>query len=290
MYLNLKDMIDFARRMSIEPGTTRWTNALTIDLINRGQDFVARKLKKQTPQWFYKQGSISTANTTNNYQLPWDTGKVMRVHVGSYDWSEIPPWKAASYESDPYSATGNMHYYYRGNEIVVAEKTVSSGSTILIEYQRTQLPALHYGTAEAGAATTITLDVTPTVSAVVYGQTMAINDYYNQCQVYIDGGTGLGQINTITDYVGSTRVATVNDTWDTNPSTDSTYSTVSELPADLHHFFYDWAGIKIKASEGGRISNDMAILVEELNDALDVYGSQGALKTVDYIEDIYEAV
>ena len=38
----------------------------------------------------------------------------------------------------------------------------------------------------------------------------------------LTGGTGVGQARFITDYVGSTRVCTV-DTWVTNPSTDTEY-------------------------------------------------------------------
>lgn len=182
-----------------------------------------------------------------------------------------------------------MHYYYRGNQIVVAETSVSAGSTILIEYQRTQLPALHYGTNEAAESdgSTATLDVTPTVSAEVYGATMAIDDYYNQCSLWIESGTGVGQFGTIGDYTGSTRVCTMVEDFDTALGSDSVYSIVSELPADLHHFFPDWAGIKIKGSEGARIRNDMVILGEELNDALEVYASREARKHIDYVDDPY---
>ena len=66
------------------------------------------------------------------------------------------------------------------------------------------------GTAQAGANTTITLAATAS----------ATDDVYNTMSIYISDGTGSGQIRTIVDYVGSTKVATVA-AWTTNPAGDS---------------------------------------------------------------------
>lgn len=49
----------------------------------------------------------------------------------------------------------------------------------------------------------------------------ALDDYYNGCIVYIYGGTGNGQVRMITDYVGSTKIATVHVAWATNPDATS---------------------------------------------------------------------
>jgi hypothetical protein len=68
-------------------------------------------------------------------------------------------------------------------------------------------------TAQAGASTTITLDASASAS----------DDFYNNQRIYIVGGTGAGQSNTITDYNGTTKVATVQDSWVTNPSSDSVF-------------------------------------------------------------------
>ncbi len=69
------------------------------------------------------------------------------------------------------------------------------------------------GTATAGGASTITLQL----------GSSATDDYYNNQTIEITGGTGAGQKRLISDYVGSTRVATVSTAWATNPSSDSTY-------------------------------------------------------------------
>jgi len=68
------------------------------------------------------------------------------------------------------------------------------------------------GTAATGTATSITLG----------SGASTVNDYYNLMTVYISAGTGNGQLKTITDYVGSTKVATVS-TWTTNPDATSVY-------------------------------------------------------------------
>lgn len=69
------------------------------------------------------------------------------------------------------------------------------------------------GTAQAGAASTITL----AAGAKDY------DDAYNDIYIKITGGTGAGQIAKIVDYVGSTKVATIDGTWSTNPDATSTY-------------------------------------------------------------------
>lgn len=68
------------------------------------------------------------------------------------------------------------------------------------------------GTAQAGAATTITL---------VAGAS-AVNDFYKNDGIYILSGTGAGQFRFISGYVGATKVATVA-TWATNPDATSVY-------------------------------------------------------------------
>lgn len=75
------------------------------------------------------------------------------------------------------------------------------------------------GTAQAGAAGSITLAAAASTT----------NDFYNFKRIVIMSGTGAGQSALITDYVGSTRVATTfcegttAGAWRVNPSTDSVY-------------------------------------------------------------------
>jgi hypothetical protein len=58
----------------------------------------------------------------------------------------------------------------------------------------------------------------------------AVDDYYNGMQVSILSGTGLRQIRTISDYVGSTKIATVSVAWVTQPDATSVYRLDRVLP------------------------------------------------------------
>ncbi len=75
------------------------------------------------------------------------------------------------------------------------------------------------GTAVAGAATTITLDAGAS----------SINDFYNTNIISITSGTGSGQIRTISNYVGATKVATISVAWTTIPDATSVFEIVSGL-------------------------------------------------------------
>lgn len=75
-----------------------------------------------------------------------------------------------------------------------------------------RLNLIRAGTAQAGDATHITLDASAS----------AVNDFYNNQQIFITAGTGAGQGRIISDYVGATKVAEVA-TWATNPSSDSVF-------------------------------------------------------------------
>lgn len=73
------------------------------------------------------------------------------------------------------------------------------------------------GVAQAGGATSITLN----------GSAVATDDYYNNMLVYLHSGTGFGQARRITDYNGTTKVATVGTAWTTNPDNTTGYSVES---------------------------------------------------------------
>lgn len=78
------------------------------------------------------------------------------------------------------------------------------------------------GTAQAGATGSITLA----------SGASATDDFHNGDTVWVYDGTGAGQApRTITDYVGSTKVASVSPNWTTTPSTDSKYIIFPSAPA-----------------------------------------------------------
>lgn len=126
-------------------------------------------------------------------------------------------------EATQIATTSGMYYLdltgaeMTGKVIAVIVKTSTTGAktTPLVFYPR-RLPILQSGTAQAGAAGTITLQ----------SNASAKDDFYNGLFVLITNDSPSGaqyQLRRIIDYVGSTKVATVDSNWGTNPSSASTY-------------------------------------------------------------------
>ena len=72
----------------------------------------------------------------------------------------------------------------------------------------------HSGTVAAPASSAVTLAVGANTS----------DDVYNGSALHIVSGLGSGQVREIVNYVGSSRVATVNNSFTTTPNTTSTYA------------------------------------------------------------------
>lgn len=95
----------------------------------------------------------------------------------------------------------------------------------------TGLQSIRSNTAQAGGATTITLDASAS----------AVDDFYNGASILLTGGTGAGQFRIITDYVGATKIATVDTAWVTNPNATSTFAIfpAADTAADIADAVWD---------------------------------------------------
>jgi len=89
-----------------------------------------------------------------------------------------------------------------------------------LSHAETNSKTVKVGLAAAATSTTITLS----------SDASTTDDYYNDDLIEIDSGTGEGQARVITDYVGSTKVATVDHAWITTPDTTSEYIIEAALP------------------------------------------------------------
>lgn len=119
---------------------------------------------------------------------------------------------------------------------VIVKTGTAGAKTTPITLHPVRLPVLRTGTAQAGAGTTITLDA----------GAPAIDDYYNGCYVNITNNSpanALGQARLIIDYVGSTRVATVQAAWGTNPSSASTFEILQAPGVSVN--VASWAGTPV---------------------------------------------
>ena len=142
------------------------------------------------------------------------------------------------------SGASSIDKFYNHARVVVSSGTGSEQERIIVEYtgstrtakvappwvtnpdstsafeiepatvhSETTSDTIKVGLATAATGTTITLD----------GDASTVDDFYNEAVIHIDSGTGEGESRVITDYVGSTKVATVSRTWFTTPDTTSEY-------------------------------------------------------------------
>lgn len=70
-----------------------------------------------------------------------------------------------------------------------------------------------------------------TTSIILSETASSVDDFYNDLVLTITKGTGIGQSRIISDYIGSTKVATV-ETWNTIPDITSKYS-IAKIPVDI---------------------------------------------------------
>jgi hypothetical protein len=154
-------------------------------------------------------GDLVTGATSPDSELSQDTGTFADA---TNEATEIAT-NSGMYYLD--LAAGEMDT--KSTAVIVKSGT---GKTTPIVLYPVRLPAIRTGTAQAGAASTITLDASAS----------AIDDYYNGCYVNITNNSpanAQGQARRITDYVGSTKVATVEGTYGTNPSSASTFEVLA---------------------------------------------------------------
>jgi len=156
---------------------------------------------------FYKLSFAISGGTTNTHQYWLDVDRLSANEQGQFGpWygpmigMAIGPFVALIGSDD----TGKLLGGHSGLNGFVYE-CQKSGT-----YSDTQHG--NDGTAQAGGATTITLAAAAS----------STDDAYNGYTIETTGGTGSGQTAIISDYDGTTKVATV-PTWGTNPDATTTY-------------------------------------------------------------------
>lgn len=157
--------------------------------------------------------STSGAKTTPVVLYPEEAGDI-RVNV-----TQI---------SDDATAADNCELFFDGTGYA------SAGSVATItDYD------LHRGTAQAGAAGSITLAAGASATDALYAGAL----------VTIVSGAGAGQVRLIAGYTGSTKVATVTPNWTSTPDNTSVYAVLAWGPSDLRQ----WLGAAVSAAISGRL-------------------------------------
>jgi hypothetical protein len=109
----------------------------------------------------------------------------------------------------PQTSSNNVFYVNNNSYITGFKFTDYTGAAVSFPPS-----TLENGTAQAGGTNTITLNS----GASTY------TDYYKSMKVTITSGTGSGQSANVSSYNGTTKVATVDANWSTQPDNTSVYS------------------------------------------------------------------
>ena len=230
--LGLKRQIELVRELVSDaiPGDQITDDVIT-DLLSQSINQIIAKAAQETPFLFLKSRSITSVADQELYR--WNSFAERIVSLERTDKSPREPRYPVPFRDrhlylQGSTTTANENYYIQGTRIGVVPAPTGTSETRKIWWQGCP-PALHYGTAQTGGNTSITLATTAT-----RGTVSVADDHYNEMPIYIESGIGIGQSNIITAYAGSTKVATVGFTWATNPDSTSVYSLCPPIPEAFH--------------------------------------------------------
>ena len=196
-----------------------WTEAGVLRKLNKGQRY-AYHLISQTPgDWFLKSELLTPVDSV--ITLPADCAKPVYMEDVATGL-EIPinttvRERRNSRVGSVTLETAGYNAYLLGETIVINQD--SNTSQVRLWYER-RVPDLHFGTAAAGAATSLTLEASKQASLQA--------DYYNGVVIETVSGVGAPSRDVISDYAALTRVCVVSGTY----SATTVYGTVSVLPIE----------------------------------------------------------
>ena len=242
-----------------------YKNAFLQQQINDSQRRIYNRLMQLIPDEFLTSITITGVNSV--YSLPWDFGTV--VEFKDDQGYKVYPSTIHSLPSS--GQTGYDRMYYKDGQTFVLNKSGVTDTYTL--WYRTKPRDLHFGKATAGGALSMTLST----------DGKSLNDYYNGMTV--ENRTKIWT-DTIDDYVGSTRVATITET----AAEDDWYGLVSELPEPFHHLIAPRASLLAKDrhpdSKEKSTAGEKAAWVEDFVEALLAFGgSYGDITSEDIFTD-----
>lgn len=200
--------------------------------INTTQRYIQNLIVKSVKDYFGKTKDYTLTAGTSEYALPSNAVQVKLFERTDPIYDQAMGIMELKDKYD-YSAVASVYptnevnwYTIWGNNLYISPTTVGSSATAKLWYIK-RMAELHQGTADSVTSSTIVFPETPNLGAVSNE-----DDYYNGARLKITSATtNAGQTVEITDYVASTRTATVSWTSGT-PTGTIKYSILSEIPED----------------------------------------------------------
>jgi len=218
----------------------------------------------------YVETPITLTEDVNRYPLPGNFRQFLGLE-----------YRDTGDESLVLARRGSIHRNESGPGVVITEPGREliwkpmpiSGETGIIwtlMYQKGPI-IIHEGVGTAPGATTITFAASPTG-----GELIGINDYYNGSLIRVLDGNGITQTAEVTDYVSSTRVATVRG-WSRGiaPTGTPRYEIRPLIPPDYDELYSLDIAMKATSNRrGGRGLKELLLQRAELfNGARNVFMS-----------------
>ena len=216
--------------------------------LNRGHRKLCNRIMEACPAYYTKKTTLTYAS--EGYALPWDCYKVRMVQDA--DGERIPYVGLEGLRENIGGILADLFparrgWYQLGTTLYVTPTTFTEDITI---YYARRIPDLNWGTAESGSTTSITLDADMSPSGV--------DDYYTDVEMDFVSGTGAPNRVTITDYVGSTRVASFATVADA-PGADTVYGTLSAVPSDFSHLIALYAAVEGLLTDVAQVKKIVAL-------------------------------
>jgi hypothetical protein len=269
---NARAIIAAARRElketnSADPLGTLWNDLELLEWANEGQDQIAGQIVDLQEDFFGYYFDITALPGVAIYDLPSRFIRMRSVEYvvnGARDpvlesrvTSITPPVLTPS--QDP-TVAASFAYTLFGDQIHFDPPPQASAVPTFRCWFNGEAPELTFGKAEAGGASTITLQASD--AADFSGAAADPTDhYYDQVVIGITEGVGAGQRRRISGYVGATRVATVETPWTTQPDTTSLYATETMIPKPVWRMVQLFTAIAAK----GKYNQNTAQLVARYN-------------------------
>ncbi len=274
--MDTKELLSYLRTLVGEKVTesgqgnatgTHWTNLELMRALNRAQEYYWGLIVRSQQNYFLTSQTYSYVAEQELYDLPSKCQKIISFQRVDYD-PPRPVWPTDINQRYVYKEIddGYDRFYLQKDQFGILPVPAAANASCLKLWYIYRPIEIHYGTAQAGAVTYITLDDSATV-----GDVKVENDYYNDATVRIVSGTGAGQDASVTDYVGSTKVATAAFT--TAPDNTSVYSIQPVIPEPFHQLLAIRAAISCKAGdeknirawqeEEGQLAAQMLSLIRE---------------------------
>lgn len=246
--MNLDQLVMLARDLIKEPTAANWSAAEAARKINTRHRMMAGELINMSVGFFLRYVDMNYVANQFDYDLPALCARVHRVERidGQYPQEVIPISLAESWAHrsilglNPYRSLDA--YALVGQKIrIVPTPTTSITGAARIHYAKRQ-PQLVSGTLASATSTTVTLGAVPSS-----GVLDITDDAYEGTRLQLTGGTGSGQIRSITASNATTRVLTVS-AWTTTPDATTTYSIIPEIPEEWHDLIAYGAAIDLMIS------------------------------------------